>query len=175
MSVSKGIRSTPWLLGDKNPAKRPEVREKIRKGLLGKKLSEEHRGKLRKAKLGKTGEKANNWQGGISKTEDYHRRKYREWTDENRSYKCFLNGQRRAMKLGAEGSHTFGEWETLKAQYNWICPSCERREPEIVLSEDHIIPLILGGGDNIENIQPLCRSCNSIKHTKIIYYSKNNL
>lgn len=66
------------------------------------------------------------------------------------------------------GSHTFGEWETLKAQYNWICPCC--REPEKELVQDHIIPLAKGGSDNIENIQPLCRSCNAKKHTAIIRY-----
>ena len=87
-----------------------------------------------------------------------------------RGYKLFLNGRRRVLRLNAEGTHTLGEWENLKAQYNWICPSCGKQEPTISLTEDHIIPLSKGGSDNIENIQPLCRSCNCKKNTKIVKY-----
>ena len=83
-----------------------------------------------------------------------------------------MNGRRRTLKRSAEGTHTFGEWELLKKQYGYICPCCGKLEPEIVLTEDHIIPLAKGGSDFIENIQPLCRSCNCKKHTKIIKYDK---
>lgn len=73
-------------------------------------------------------------------------------------------------KREADGNHTFEEWEKLKAQYNWTCPACLKKEPEIKLTEDHIVPLSKGGSDNIENIQPLCGSCNCKKLTKIIKY-----
>lgn len=78
----------------------------------------------------------------------------------------FADLRYKARRKGATGSHTLDEWERLKAQYDWICPCCGIREPKIKLTEDHIIALFLGGSDNIENIQPLCRVCNSKKRIK---------
>lgn len=94
-----------------------------------------------------TGEKSPNWQGGI------------------------VRGNRhRARKYGKEGYYTFAEWENLKSFYNYMCLCCKKTEPEIKLTEDHIIPISRGGDNNIENIQPLCMGCNKKKFTKSINY-----
>jgi 5-methylcytosine-specific restriction endonuclease McrA len=76
----------------------------------------------------------------------------------------------RIRKLGANGSYTLGEWELLKKQYGYICPCCGKGEPEIKLTADHIVPLSKGGSNYIENIQPLCKPCNSRKHTQMVVY-----
>lgn len=120
----------------------------------GKKRSLESRLKMSKNhnfNSNKSGKENANWQGGITDMSRYSR-------------------NRRNRKFNASGYHTFGEWENLKAQYNWTCPACKKIEPDIKLTEDHIIPLSVGGSDNIENIQPLCKSCNCRKHAKIIKY-----
>lgn len=120
--------------------------------------TKEEKEKISKNRKGKcTGENHPRWKGGI-------------WRDNKKEYSRFKCLERVARKNNAQGFHTIGEWETLKAQYNWTCPCCGKSEPEIKLTEDHIIPLIKGGSNNIENIQPLCGRCNSSKGVKIIVY-----
>ena len=104
----------------------------------------------------KKGEKAPNWKGGIT---------------EERKLTLFYNRQRRNRELNAEGFHTEAEWMNLKIFYGFMCLCCKKSEPEIILTKDHIIPLTKNGTDFIENIQPLCKSCNCRKYNKIINYS----
>jgi 5-methylcytosine-specific restriction endonuclease McrA len=73
------------------------------------------------------------------------------------------------LERGAEGSHTIQEWKDLLEVYGGRCARCGRKED---LTKDHIIPISRGGSSNIDNIQPLCRSCNSSKSTKSIRYNQ---
>lgn len=93
---------------------------------------------------------------------------YKDGRSKNPDYITWIKGLHERRKRIAEGFHTFGEWENLKIQYGFTCPKCLRKEPEIKLTQDHIIPVSKGGSDFIENIQPLCGYCNSVKHNKLI-------
>lgn len=99
-----------------------------------------------------------------------------QWKDgrtSNKEYIKWIKNKRNRLKklLNKNGSsHTFEEWEILKVQYNNTCPCCKKSEPEIKLTEDHIMPLSRDGSDDIDNIQPLCKSCNCKKNIKIIKY-----
>jgi hypothetical protein len=77
-----------------------------------------------------------------------------------------LDSRRRARKIGNGGSHTVKQWLALKAQYDHRCLCCGKQEPNVVLTEDHVVPIAKGGTDNIDNIQPLCLSCNCSKQAK---------
>lgn len=46
----------------------------------------------------------------------------------------------------------------------WKCVECESPDH---LTLDHIFPYSLGGEDTLENLQTLCRSCNSRKGSRI--------
>lgn len=180
--IAKDLGYGKWLKGRKQSKEIIEKRiPKIIKALTGKKLSEEHKKKIIKSRIGKwVGEQNPRWNNGISKNRQEYSRNYKRtekskikaklYREKNREKYRIYAVNRRFLKFGALGSHNIGEWEYLKKQYGYTCPSCKKTEPNIKLTEDHIIPLIKGGSNFIENIQPLCQSCNSIKHTKIIKY-----
>lgn len=46
---------------------------------------------------------------------------------------------------------------------NYQCKSCGKSQQETTLNIDHIIPLALGGSNDLSNLQTLCVTCNSKK------------
>lgn len=104
------------------------------------------------------GENHPRWKGG------FDRKAYMlKWNRENREMKNFHTAQREAILKGAMGSHTFEEWIEVKKQFGNRCAMCGIHESEAPLTQDHIVAITKGGTNDIGNIQPLCRSCNSRK------------
>jgi len=129
-----------------------EFKDNVSRTKKGRKLSEEHRLKVSAAKMG---EKNPNWQGGLESNREHVNLR-----------SCASVHRRMARIKGAKGSFTTKEWRDLKKKSDFRCQLCGKREPEIKLTRDHIIPLIKGGSNFIENIQPLCGICNSKKSNK---------
>jgi 5-methylcytosine-specific restriction endonuclease McrA len=93
---------------------------------------------------------------------------HKRWRLVNKDKKYSYKRAYRARKYGNGGRHTKVEWEAIKYAYDYTCLWCGKKEPEIKLTEDHFIPLTKGGDDSIENIQPLCKPCNSLKNDRLV-------
>ena len=85
--------------------------------------------------------------------------------DKVREYRKPGAHSRRARERNARGSFTRTEWCELKELYNNRCAYCKKRSNRLTV--DHIIPLIKGGANSIDNIVPACGRCNSRKRDKL--------
>jgi len=68
----------------------------------------------------------------------------------------------------SSGRVSSAEIQALLDFYDNKCLCCGKENTKLAI--DHIVPLKLGGVNSIENLQPLCKSCNSKKNINIIDY-----
>ena len=99
---------------------------------------------------------------------DKKREMLNRWRRENPAACTAEHTRRRAKQVAAGGKFTAAEWVALVDHYGGKCLCCGRTD--VKLTADHVIPVSKGGTSNIDNIQPLCRSCNSHKNDKSIDY-----
>lgn len=92
----------------------------------------------------------------------------RRWLEANPEKRREWDRRKRAKRAGVEGSHTEAEWQALCSYYMDQCLCCG--EVPDKLTRDHVIPITKGGSNDIGNIQPLCKSCNSKKYLKTTDY-----
>jgi len=79
--------------------------------------------------------------------------------------------KRRLADAKKVGTHTPQEWTALLAACGGKCVKCDSADS---IEKDHIKPIYQGGSDGIENLQPLCRSCNAGKGPDNTDYRPDN-
>lgn len=110
----------------------------------------------------KNREQQRRWRAANSEKHRDDVRRWREVNPEKNREKVRANCRAyRVRKLGADGSHTFGEWKWLREIFGNKCVRCGAEG----VTKDHIVPLSKGGSDFIINIQTLCMSCNHKKNS----------
>ena len=114
---------------------------------------------------------------------EINREQCKRWRENNREHSRMLaarylkehpelgrikhNARRERLYSGNCNKFSAEEWQQLCEKYDNRCLCCGKKKK---LTMDHIIPVSLGGSNGIDNIQPLCRECNSSKNIKIIDY-----
>lgn len=77
--------------------------------------------------------------------------------------------KRRALKLGAAGSHTAADVKDIFESQRGLCATCSVKLIKSGKNRyhvDHIKPLSRGGSDDKYNLQCLCPTCNLRKNAK---------
>lgn len=96
------------------------------------------------------------------------RQRLKEWKANNPKQYLLTSrihcSKRRAKNQACEGTYTKKEWLAILKRHKNKCAHCGTKG---TLAVDHIIPLSRGGTNFAYNLQPLCRTCNSIKHAKL--------
>lgn len=147
---------------ENNKEKERESRRKARERNIDK-VRESDR-KYRALNLEKVRETVRKWrENNIEKA----RERNRKWQKDNADKAKAILHRYRTQKAGNGGSFTEKEWQALCMKYDYRCLHCGEQKK---LTADHVIPVAKGGTSNIENIQPLCGSCNSSKGIKEIDY-----
>lgn len=84
--------------------------------------------------------------------------------DKYRDKRTAYSNNIRALKIGAVGTFTKEEWIEMCRKHDNRCVACNVQGQMTV---DHIVPLSRGGSNDVSNLQPLCKSCNSKKGIRI--------
>lgn len=86
------------------------------------------------------------------------------------TYNLVVSNRTRAESFGLTEHFTEIDLVDILNTYGHKCLKCGKSGDSAMLSVDHVIPLIRGGTNKKDNIQILCKSCNTGKYDKIEDY-----
>lgn len=87
-----------------------------------------------------------------------------KWRAKNKERTNFLTRRYIYRKKHAKGFHTFEEFKAILD--GRMCLYCDTKVADTI---DHVLPLSRGGTNEVTNLLPVCRSCNSKKYTKTLW------
>lgn len=90
----------------------------------------------------------------------------RAWLAANRE-RANLTSRLKKQRRRAAGTLTAADWQAVLDLYGSACLACGSDDPPTI---DHVIPISQGGSNTVDNVQPLCNSCNGRKRAKTIDY-----
>jgi hypothetical protein len=102
---------------------------------------------------------------GVSFIRSYYRNYGKKWRMENPERYAVKNRQNNHRRKNAIGSYNTEDWQRILLEHSNSCAIC-KSDSNITI--DHVIPLSKGGTNFPDNLQPLCRSCNSRKGASIV-------
>ena len=166
--------------GKDNPARRPEVREKIRQTLLGHKHSEKSKRKMSATRKLMVGKRGTNWKGGCAKCPICGIQKKHSYKVGQLCWKCrnkYCVGEKHPNWKGHQSLNKYlrktpiyKNWRTaIFERDNYTCVLC--REKGGLLEADHIKPFAyLLEVNNIKNYKQafICKELWNIKNGRTL-------
>ena len=152
------------------PAEMPLVKQWLKEGSILSACFYRKNGKIRNKRLDEEREKQIKWSEKSSKGGTK--------TQQERWGNIKKEGRGKRLRRAKEkGTHTEEEWKRIQLACGDKCVKCGVEKSQLYgdsLCKDHIIPICLGGSDAIENIQPICRNCNTGKTNDTTDYRPKN-
>jgi len=85
-----------------------------------------------------------------------------ESTPDRKAYQANYCGRRKVIKAGGEVSLV--TTKDVMAIHSMPCTACSAPSPS---EADHLVPISKGGGHTLDNLIPLCHSCNKSKGDRL--------
>lgn len=125
-------------------------------------------------KISMTGNNNPNYRHGRTYEKGFYKNTAEIWRSKNRDIISLHRRRQKAIRRSVDGKFSIREIRNLKETQRSKCINCFSSIKD-KYHVDHIIPIKLGGTNNIENIQLLCPTCNLSKGAKDpIFWANEN-